>query len=71
MSTSNTMRVLATPLGPLTAGLLLTSASPRATIVALAAPTVAIAVLGSLSNAIRNVPPLRELADATSSATAG
>lgn len=69
MSASNTMRVLATPLGPLAAGLLLAAASPRTTIVALAAPTVAVAFLGSLSKAIRGVPPLPEMAEPASSAT--
>lgn len=69
MSASNTMRVLATPLGPFAAGLLLAAASPRTTIVALAAPTVAVAFLGSLSKAIRGVPPLPEMAEPASSAT--
>ena len=67
MSASNTMRVLATPLGPLAAGLLLASAAPRTTIVALAAPTVTVAVLGSLSKAIREVPPLPQVAEETTS----
>ncbi|HET9188866.1 MAG TPA: MFS transporter [Acidothermaceae bacterium] len=71
MSASNTMRVLATPLGPLAAGLLLASATPRTTIVALAAPTVAVAVLGSLSKAIREVPPLPQLTEATTSVATG
>jgi len=71
MSASNTMRVLATPLGPLAAGLLLASATPRTTIVALAAPTVAVAVLGSLSKAIREVPPLPQLTEATTSIATG
>ncbi len=70
LSVSNTMRVLATPLGPLVGGLLLASASPRTTIVALAAPTVAVAALGTASKAIRGVPPLSELTGAAPSVAA-
>jgi hypothetical protein len=62
--------VLATPLGPLVAGLLLAAVSPRAAIVALAAPTVAAALLGTLSKAIREVPPLDEMTGAASSPAA-
>jgi hypothetical protein len=70
LSVSNTTRVLATPLGPLVAGLLLAAVSPRAAIVALAAPTVAAALLGTLSKAIREVPPLDEMTGAASSPAA-
>jgi MFS family permease len=70
LSVSNTTRVLATPLGPLAAGLLLASASPRTSIVVLAAPTVAAALLGTLSRAIRDVPPLEEMTGAPRSPAA-
>jgi hypothetical protein len=70
LSVSNTTRVLATPLGPLVAGLLLAAVSPRAAIVALAAPTVAAGLLGTLSKAIRDVPPLDEMTSAASSPAA-
>jgi hypothetical protein len=71
LSVSSTTRALATPLGPLVAGLLLTSMSPRDTIFVLAAPTVAVALLGTASKAIRNVPPLAQLTgDAPSPAAA-
>ncbi len=71
MSAATTMRVLATPLGPLVAGLLLASASPRETIVAVAAPTVAVAALGTLSKGIRDIPPLESLTGAASAAVSG
>jgi hypothetical protein len=70
LSVSNTTRVLATPLGPLAAGLLLASVSPRTSIAVLAAPTVAAALLGTLSRAIRDVPPLDEMTGATRSPAA-
>jgi MFS family permease len=70
LSVSTTTRVLATPLGPLVAGLLLAAVSPRAAIAALAAPTVAAGLLGTLSKAIRDVPPLDEMTSAASSPAA-
>jgi len=61
MAASNTLRAVAAPLGPLAAGLLLTSVSPRLAIAALVAPTLAAAVFGTVSKAIRQAPPLDEL----------
>jgi hypothetical protein len=58
MAASSTLRALSAPLGPLVAGLLLSHASARLTIVALAAPVVGAAVLGTLSPAIRDLPSL-------------
>ena len=61
LAVSDTIRVLGAPLGPLAAGLLLASASPRVTIGVLAGATLAIAVPGTLSASIRGTPPLEEL----------
>ena len=61
MSASNTLRVVAAPLGPLAAGLLLGSVSPRLTIAALMSATLAAAALGTISKSIRQAPPLTEL----------
>jgi MFS family permease len=58
MSASNTIRVAAGPLGPLAAGLLLTDASPRITVLVLAAPVVVAALLGTLSPSMRDLPSL-------------
>jgi transmembrane secretion effector len=66
MAASNTLRATTAPLGPLLAGLLLAHASPRVAIVVLAAPVVIAAVLGTLSDSIRNLPSL-----SASPATAG
>jgi MFS family permease len=69
MAASNTLRAVAAPLGPLAAGLLLDSVSPRLTIAALMAPTIAAAVLGTMSKSIRQAPPLSELTKASPSAS--
>jgi Transmembrane secretion effector len=61
MSAANTLRVVAAPLGPLAAGLLLASVSPRLTIATLAGATLAAGVLGTVSSSIRQAPPLDEL----------
>jgi len=61
VAASNTLRVVAAPLGPLAAGLLLGSVSPRLTVGALMAPTIAAAIFGTSSKTIRNAPPLDEL----------
>jgi hypothetical protein len=61
MSVSSTLRVLGAPLGPLAAGVLLTAESPRTAVAALAGATVVVAVLGTFSKAVREVPPLDEL----------
>jgi hypothetical protein len=58
MAASNTLRALSAPLGPIAAGLLLSHASPRATVVVLAAPVVAAAAAGTLSAALRDLPTL-------------
>ncbi|HWJ32737.1 MAG TPA: MFS transporter [Gaiellaceae bacterium] len=58
MSASNTIRVAAGPLGPLVAGLLLTHASPRITVLTLTAPVVVAALLGTLSPSMRDLPSL-------------
>jgi MFS family permease len=58
MAASNTLRAASAPLGPLLAGLLLTHTSPRLTIVALAAPVVVAALLGTASSALRDLPSL-------------
>lgn len=70
LSVSNTLRVLAAPLGPLAAGLLLSSVSPRVTITVLAAATIVVAALGTRSKAIRAIPPLDELTKAAPSPVA-
>ena len=58
MAASNTLRAASTPLGPLLAGLLLADASPRLAVLALAAPVVVAALLGTASPALRNLPSL-------------
>lgn len=67
LSVSSTLRVLAAPLGPLAAGLLLSSVSPCLTITVLAGATIVVAALGTQSKAIRAIPPLDELTKATQS----
>ena len=64
MAASNTLRAVSAPLGPLVAGLLLSHASPRFTILALAAPVVVAAVIGTFSAAIRDLPSLEASAAA-------
>jgi hypothetical protein len=58
MAASYTLRASAGPLGPLVAGLLISHTSPRLTIVALAAPVVVAAAVGTLSASIRDLPSL-------------
>jgi MFS family permease len=58
MAASNTLRAVSAPLGPLAAGLLLSHASPRLTILVLAVPVVVAAVIGTLSPTIRDLPSL-------------
>jgi MFS family permease len=58
MAASNTLRAVTTPLGPLAAGLLLTHVSPRIAIAVLAAPVLAAAALGTLSDSMRRLPSL-------------
>ena len=56
MAASNTLRAAAAPLGPLAAGLLLSVASPRATVATAMAGTLVAAVAGTASRAIRAAP---------------
>jgi MFS family permease len=63
-SVSNTLRVLGAPLGPLAAGLLLASTSPRLTVAVLAGATLAVASLGTFSRSMRQLPRFEELANA-------
>lgn len=65
MSASNTLRVLAVPFGPIAAGLLLSSTSPRATIAVFTAWTLAAAAVGTFSSSIRGMPPLTEVTTAS------
>jgi MFS family permease len=58
-----TIALVTAPLGPLVAGLLLDTASARATIAVFAAFGLALAVWGTLSRAIRTAPSLDELAE--------
>ena len=58
---SATIALLAAPLGPLVAGFLLESSSPRATIAVVSAFTLALMLWGTLSPSIRNPPSLDEL----------
>jgi hypothetical protein len=67
MSTSNTLRALVVPLGPLAAGLLLSTVSPRETIGVLMGVTLTAAVLGTFSSSIRSAPRLDELTTAGAS----
>jgi MFS family permease len=68
LSVADTLRIIGAPLGPLVAGLLLQSASPRATVAVLMGATLAVTLPATLSSSIRETPPLEEL---TSSPTAG
>ncbi len=58
MAAANTLRAASAPIGPLVAGLLLAHTSPRVAVVALAAPVVVAAALGTLSPALRDLPTL-------------
>jgi len=58
MAASNTLRAASAPLGPLLAGLLLAHFSAEVAIAVLAAPVVIAAILGTLSDSIRNLPSL-------------
>ena len=58
MAASNMLRAASAPVGPLVAGLLLATATPRLAVLALAAPVVVAAILGTLSAAIRDLPSL-------------
>ena len=59
-SVRTNISLLTTPLGPLAAGLLLSSVSARATIAVFAAFGLVLALWGTLSSSIRNAPSLDE-----------
>jgi len=65
-SVRSSISLLIAPLGPLAAGLLLGSTSPRATVAVFTAVSVALALWGTSSPSIRNAPRLEELAVASS-----
>jgi hypothetical protein len=58
MAAATTVRAASAPLGPLLAGLLLTHTSPQVAVALLAAPVVIVAILGTLSDSMRNLPSL-------------
>jgi hypothetical protein len=60
-SVRTTISLLVGPLGPLAAGVLLEATSPRATVAAVAAIGLGLALWGTLSPAIRGAPSLSEL----------
>jgi MFS family permease len=60
-SVARNIALLAQPLGPLAAGLLLAAFSPRLTVLVLATMCAALALFSSLSPSIRNSPSLDEL----------
>jgi MFS family permease len=57
-----TLARIASPLGPLAAGLLLASVSSRATVAVFTALSLVLAVFGTASQALRVPPPIEELA---------
>lgn len=56
MAAAGTLRAAAAPLGPLAAGLLLSTVSPRATVAICASVTLAAAVAGTISSGVRRAP---------------
>jgi len=68
-SVARNIALLAQPLGPLAAGLLLGSFGNRTAVLVLALPAIALAVWSTLSPSIRNAPSLDEL-DTTDAALA-
>lgn len=60
-SVARNIALLAQPLGPLAAGLLLAAFSPRLTVLVLACMCGALALFSTLSPSIRNSPSLDEL----------
>jgi hypothetical protein len=65
MAASNTLRAASAPLGPLLAGLLLAHFSAEVAIGVLTAPVVVAAIIGTLSDSIRNLPSLEASPAAT------
>jgi len=64
MAAATTVRAASAPLGPLLAGLLLAHTSPQVAVAVLAAPVVIAAILGTLSDSMRNLPSLAEASPA-------
>src|SRR6185503_12993060 len=62
-SVARNLAQIAAPLGPLVAGLLLASFSPRVTMLVLGGIALALAVWTTASPSIRNAPSLSELED--------
>ncbi|MHB8468336.1 MAG: MFS transporter [Gaiellaceae bacterium] len=60
-SVRSNIGLLATPLGPLTAGVLLSSISTRATVAVFTGVAICVALWGTLSPSIRNAPSLADL----------
>src|SRR5438045_5221683 len=60
-SVRTAISLIASPLGPLVAGWLLQATGPRPTVAVFAAGGLALALWGTLSRSIRDVPSLREL----------
>ncbi|MEO8540662.1 MAG: MFS transporter [bacterium] len=58
---ASNIAVLAMPLGPLVAGFMLDSFSVRVTVLTLTASSMIAAVVGTISRAIRDLPPLDEV----------
>jgi MFS family permease len=65
VTASQNLSVLALPLGPLAAGFLLDSVSPRATMAVFTGSALCVAVWGTLSPSIRSMPPTPEASPAT------
>jgi len=61
VTVATTIVVAVMPLGPLVAGLLLDNVSERLTIFVLTAGTMIAAVVGTLSRAVRDLPPLEDV----------
>ena len=58
---ASNIAVIALPLGPLLAGLLLSGLSPRWTVLAVTSVAMVAALIGTASRSIRALPPLREI----------
>jgi MFS family permease len=61
VTAATTIVVAVMPLGPLVAGILLDNVSERLTILLLTIGTMIAAVVGTLSHAVRNLPPLHDV----------
>ena len=61
LSAADTLRVFGATLGPLAAGLLLASVSPRLSVGVLAGATLVVALPATSSRSIRRAPPLEEV----------